>query len=161
MFNVLLLVLWHARARWKVLGLANVNLGPSGRWVVARTGDGVTATLRVWLSFFLVTARDSMCISGSIRARWKFQGLANNRRETRDKRPLVRHPDKSWCHRHTIVSFLGLSTWIHELSGSTLVCCCRCLWSQWVRPEKLYTIVEVASATVRVSNQWTLVPSFT
>ena len=31
----------------------------------------------------------------------KSYSLAYNRCETRDKRPLGRDPDRSWCHRYT------------------------------------------------------------
>ena len=43
----------------------------------------------------------SMAIGGSIQARWKVLGLAYNQRETQDKLPLSRDPDRSRCHRHT------------------------------------------------------------
>ena len=36
--------------------------------------------------------------------------------ETRDKQPLGRYPDRSWCHRHTksmIQLFFRLSPWLH------------------------------------------------
>ena len=33
----------------------------------------------------------------------KSSNLAYNRRETRDKWPLGRDPDSSWCHVHTSV----------------------------------------------------------
>ena len=32
----------------------------------------------------------------------EISSLAYNRREIRDKRPLGRGPDRSWCHLHTI-----------------------------------------------------------
>jgi hypothetical protein len=41
------------------------------------------------------------------RARWKVLGLAYNRCETRDKRPLGKDSDRSWCHRH-ITSMIKL-----------------------------------------------------
>jgi hypothetical protein len=63
----------------------------------------------------------------------KSSSLAYNRRETRDKRPLGRDSDRSWCHLHTSVNCFGRSSWIHELSGSTFVCCHRCLWSHGLR----------------------------
>ena len=108
---------------------------------------------------FLVAAHGSMNIGGSILARWKVLGLVYNRRETRDKRPLGRNQDRSWCHCHTIVSFLGCSPWIHGLSSSTLICSGRCPWSHGPRPKKLYTSVEVTSAPVWVPTQWLLIPS--
>ena len=36
-------------------------------------------------------------------AKVKALGLAYNRRETRDKWPLGRDPDRSWCHSHISV----------------------------------------------------------
>ena len=33
----------------------------------------------------------------------KSSNLAYNRRETREKRPLGKDPDRSWCNLHTIV----------------------------------------------------------
>ena len=36
----------------------------------------------------------------------KSSSLAKNRRETRDKRPLDREPDRSWCHLHTSVKLV-------------------------------------------------------
>ena len=38
-----------------------------------------------------------------IPARWKVLDLVYSRRESRDKRPLSRDPDRTWCHRHTSV----------------------------------------------------------
>ena len=40
--------------------------------------------------------------------RWKVLGLAYNRRKTRNKRPLVRDPDRSWCHRHMQAHFIEI-----------------------------------------------------
>ena len=56
------------------------------------------------IKLFLVTANGSMGIGGSIRARRKVFGLAYNRRETQDKRPLGRNSDRRWYHRHTNVN---------------------------------------------------------
>ena len=39
--------------------------------------------------------------SASAYGKVKVLGLAYNERETRDKRPLGKDPDRSWCHRHT------------------------------------------------------------
>ena len=66
-----------------------------------RTGTDVAATLQ-YGNTFLVAAHGSMGICGNIWA--KVLGLAYNRRKTRDKRPLGKDPDRSWCHRHTIVN---------------------------------------------------------
>ena len=60
--------------------------------------------------------------------------LAYNRRETRDKRPLGRDQERSWCHLHR--SVLPLRLWIH-------------------------ISVKVTPAPVRVPIQRPLVPSFT
>jgi hypothetical protein len=38
----------------------------------------------------------------------KVLGLAYNRRETRDKWPLDRDLDRSWCHLHTSVKLFWL-----------------------------------------------------
>ena len=38
---------------------------------------------------------------------WKILSLAYNQSETRDKRPLGRDPDRSWC-RHTTVKLFQL-----------------------------------------------------
>jgi hypothetical protein len=122
----------NKRARWKVLGLTYVKLGTSGCWVENRTAAGVTATLRA----FLVAAHDSMGIGCSIQARWKFLGLAYIRHETRDKRPLVRGPDRSWCHRQTS---LKLSLSQPGLSSRILVCCRRCSGAMGCDQKKLYT----------------------
>ena len=54
----------NTRARLKVIGLAYVKLGTSGRWVGTRIGTEVTAKLR--LCYFLVAAHGSMGIGGSI-----------------------------------------------------------------------------------------------
>ena len=35
--------------------------------------------------------------------------LAYNRRETRDKRPLGRDLDRSWCHRRTMIKLFSRS----------------------------------------------------
>ena len=59
---------------------------------------------------FLVAAHGSMGISGSIRARRKFLGVAFNQRETWVNRPLGRDPDRSWCHLHTSVKLFWSQT---------------------------------------------------
>ena len=40
-------------------------------------------------------------IQYKIYVQWKVESSRPNLRETRDKRPLSRDPDRSWCHRHT------------------------------------------------------------
>ena len=42
--------------------------------------------------------------------------------ETRDKRPLGRHPDRSWCHRHTtsMIKLFWSQSILHGMSSSTL-----------------------------------------
>ena len=37
-----------------------------------------------------------------IRIRGKMESSWPSLRETRDKRPLGRDPERSWCHRHTM-----------------------------------------------------------
>ena len=47
-------------------------------------------------------------------------------RETRDKRPLGRDPDRSWCHRHTMSMIKLLLVAAHgsmDIGGSTRVSC--------------------------------------
>jgi hypothetical protein len=55
----------------------------------------------------LAAAHGFMGVRGSIRVSCKVLGLAYNRCETRDKRPLGKDPDRSWCHRHTPVKVSG------------------------------------------------------
>ena len=62
----------------------------------------------LWLSLitFLTTnhvSQVSISVLSHTRTRLKVLGLAYNRRETRDKRPLARYSDISWCHLHTSV----------------------------------------------------------
>ena len=57
---------------------------------------------------FLVTGHGSMGIGGSIRARGEVLGIAYNRRETRDKWPFGRDPDRGWCYSHTSEKFSWL-----------------------------------------------------
>ena len=103
----------------------------------------------------------TIAISGSIRARWKVLGLAYNRRGTRDKQPLGRDPDRSWCHRPTNVKHFGRSPRIHVLSGNTLVCYRRGPWSHGLRPKNIYTSVAVTSAPFWVPIQQPVVLGFT
>jgi hypothetical protein len=68
-------------------GQAAVGLGPEQELVSPRHYE--------YDIEFLVTAHKPICIGGSIRLRWKVLGLAYNRRETRNKWPLGRHPTKA------------------------------------------------------------------
>ena len=99
-------------------------------------------------------------IGGSIRARWKFLGIAHNWLETRDKRPLGRAPDRSWCHRHTSVKLSWSQPMDPGIERQHTLCCRRCPWNHWLRPKKHHTSVEVAPAPVRVPTQRPLAPSF-
>ena len=89
----------------------------------------------------------------------KRSRLAYNRRETRDKWPLGRHPDRSWCHLHTILKLFWFAV-RDSMDFGVLVFCRRFPWSHGLRPKKLYTSVEVTPALVRVPTQRSLVPSF-
>ena len=57
------------------------------------------------VSVLLITnSRGSINImSSKYEGKVKSSSLAYNRRETRDKRPLIRDPDRTWCHLHTNV----------------------------------------------------------
>ena len=44
----------------------------------------------------------------------KMKSSRPSLRETRDKWPLVKDPDRSWCHRHISVKNFGRSLWLHE-----------------------------------------------
>ena len=48
---------------------------------------------------------------------WKFSDLAYNRCETRDKRPLGRDPDRSWCYFHTSVKLTCVLRSVHGSMG--------------------------------------------
>ena len=77
-------------------------------WIGNQRGTGVTSMINLFWSH-------PMGIGGSIRAKWKVLGLAYNWCETRDKRPLGKDLDRSWCHRHTNWKiFLCRSPWLHE-----------------------------------------------
>ena len=43
----------------------------------------------------------------------KSSSLAYNRRETRDKQPLVRDPGRSWCHFHNSVKLFWSQSMAH------------------------------------------------
>ena len=73
---------------------------------------------------FLVAAHSCIGIDDSILAMLKALGISYNRRETRDKRPLGRDPDRSWCHCHTSVKiFLVTTHGSMDIGGSIRVCC--------------------------------------
>ena len=54
---------------------------------------------------------------------WFYEGGLKSSRpslpETRDKRPLGRESDRSWCHRHTtsMMKLFGSSPWLHGHRG--------------------------------------------
>ena len=87
------------RVVWKVPHLAYVKLGTSGIWIGYRIGAGVTATLRVWESFFG-------------RSPWLHWHWRQHTGKVKSSRPSLqpmwnsgqgKDPDRSWCHRHTSV----------------------------------------------------------
>ena len=81
---------------------------------------------------------------------WKVLNLAYDRRETRDKWPLGRGPDRSWCHLRTRVKLSCRSPWLHghwRLHSSVLS---LSPWIHGLRPRKLYTSGAVSLAPVRV-----------
>ena len=61
---------------------------------------------------------------------------------------------------HYCKAFLVATHGSMDISGSTLVYCHRCLWIHGLRARKLYSSEVMIPASVRVSTQWPLVPSF-
>ena len=57
-------------------------------------------------------------VSFKYESKVNISSLAYNRHETRDKRPLGRGPDRSWCHRHMIAAHGFM-----DIGGSIRVCC--------------------------------------
>ena len=98
-------------------------------------------------------------ISTEYEARWKVLGLTFVKLRTSGR----------WVGTRTgagVTStleqrFLCRSSWIHGLSGSTFLCCRGCPWSHGLRTRKLYNIVDLTPAPVRVPTQRPLVPSCT
>ena len=85
-----------------------------------------------------------------MRERWKVLSLAFNRCETRDKRPLG-----------VIRTGVSVTATLMDIDGSIRVCCHSHPWIHGLRPRKLYTIMAVTPAPVRVPTQGPFVPSFT
>ena len=71
------------------------------------------SALLVYLCPFLFIIRRFPFLLISTRARWKVLDLTYNWIETRNKRPLVRDPDRSWRHCHTSIQLLGRSSWLN------------------------------------------------
>ena len=69
--------------------------------------------------------------------------LAYNRRESEDRRPLGRDPERSRFHLHIRVNIFSLSSWPHR-----------------VRPGKLFTSVAVTPPPVLVPTLKTACPEF-
>ena len=72
---------------------------------------------------------------GIYEAKVKSSNITYNWRETRDKRPLDKDPDRSWCHRHTSVklfwSQLRYAADVHGAMGSDQKCFIILLVWQW------------------------------
>ena len=58
----------------------------------------------------------------------KSPNLAYNRRETRDKQPLDRDPNRSWCHRHPSVKLF----WTQPMAPWTSVAVYECAAAQFM-----------------------------
>ena len=74
---------------------------------------------------------------------WKVSDLAYNLRETQDKRPLGKDPDRSWCHRHTPVKLSGsqhMDPWTERLHTRMLP---SMPLESWAANKQLYTSVAV------------------
>ena len=99
-----------------------------------------------------------------IRRSWIYEGkmksssLSYNRRETRDKRPLGRDPDRSCCHLHTSVKLFYRSPWFHRYRRQHTGVLQFSPWIHGLRPRKLYTSVEMTTAPVPVRTQRPLFP---
>jgi hypothetical protein len=60
----------------------------------------------------------------------KRSSLAYNRHETRDKTPLGRDPDRSWCHRHPSVKLF----WLLPMASWTSAAAYECAAAQCTVP---------------------------
>ena len=93
----------------------------------------------------------------------KSSSLVYNQRETWNKRPLGRDPDRSWCHLHIGVKLF----WSQPMAPWTLAAAYACTATQsmdpWTATKRSYHThsVAVTPAHVRVPTQWPHVPSFT
>ena len=92
----------------------------------------------------------------------KSSSLAYNRRETRDKRPLGRDTDRSWCHLRTSVKVFWSQSMVSWTSAAVNECAVAQSMDPWAANKKAvhqcsgYT----SSAPVRVPSQRSPVPSF-
>ena len=93
----------------------------------------------------------------------KSSSLAYNQRETRDKQPLDRDLDRSWCHRNTSVKLSWsqpMNPWTEWQHTRMLLPNSMESWAVTKKKKKRYTSVEVTPAAVLITTQWPLVPSF-
>ena len=129
------------RARWKVFGLPYNRREIRDKRPLGRNTDR-SCCQRHTTSIIKLFGRRPW-LHGHRRQhtdKVKVLGPVYNRRETQDKRPLDRDPDRSWCHRHISVNlYWSQPHRSMDVSGSTLVCCHRCPWShgQWPNIFKL------------------------
>ena len=56
---------------------------------------------------------------------------AYNQRETGEKRPLGRDPDRSWCHLHTSVKHFWAQSMAPWLSAAAYECAAAQSWDLW------------------------------
>ena len=76
-----------------------------------------------------------------------------NRCKTRDKRPLVKDLDRSWCHYHTPVKLSGsqlMDSWTERQHARMLR---PMSMEPWTATKKALTSVEMTLAPVRVPTQ--------
>ena len=85
------------RVVWTFSDLAYVKLRTSGLGIGNQTGAGGTATLRIW-KLFWSQPMAPWALGAAYQQSEKVQGLAYNQCETRDKWPLGKDPNRSWCH---------------------------------------------------------------
>ena len=69
----------------------------------------------------------------------KSFSLAYNRRETREKRPLAKDPDTSWCHLHTSVQLF----WSQTMAPRTLAAAYECAAIQWTDKENRIVVISL------------------
>ena len=86
--------------------------------------------------------RSHMSIGSSIRVRWKVLGLAYNRRETRDRRPLGRDSDRSWYHRNTTSMIKLFFFTVHGSMGIG-----GSMWARW-------KVLDLAYVKLGTSGHW-------
>ena len=78
-------------------------------------------------------------VSALYKGKVKSSSLTYNRRETRDKRPLGRNPDRSWGHRHISVKFFGRIPWLHGHRRQNTSVMSLSPWLHGLRLRKLHT----------------------